>query len=78
MVSLNSDLSPSPLGRAIQPTNLMTEDDLIPNMQDLDKMFDTDDEGDLDSVRILFVLFVNYLFIYYFESIQVTGAIYVR
>lgn len=48
------DLPPSPTGRLapMTTTTLMRENDLIPNIQDLEKMFDTDEECDPDSVVV--------------------------
>jgi len=48
------EFSPSPTSKAEQTTKLMTDDDLKPKIQDLEKMFDTDEECDADSVSFAF------------------------
>jgi len=44
-------MSPSPVAKIAPSTTLMRENDLIPNIMDLENLFDTDEEVDTDSVR---------------------------
>ena len=54
MFWIYSDLALSPTARPGQVTTTLTrEHDLIASFQDLDKMFDTDEECDTDSVNIM-------------------------
>ena len=43
-------MSPSPVAKIAPSTTLMRENDLIPNIMDLENLFDTDEEVDTDSV----------------------------
>lgn len=45
-------MSPSPVAKIAPSTTLMRENDLIPNILDLDNIFDTDEEVDADSVSV--------------------------